>query len=285
MPCSIRAEARYPLFNTLLVKKNTLDALMKSQSLLQKISIVLCRPRIPENIGAAARAACNMGMRQLVVVSPENPDQERMLKLATHKAASLIKEMKVCETLDQALASFGYIIGTTARVGGERRSMVSPREIAPDVIECALQNDVALLFGPEDRGLTNDEIRFCHQLVRIPTADFSSLNLAQAVMVLCYEIYLASIKPLPTARSRLATSEELELMYEKVKDTLMEISFIQPENPEHWMMNIRRFCSRLGLRSTEVNLIMGLCRQVAWYGRHCFEEGKREGTLQNQHHS
>jgi tRNA/rRNA methyltransferase len=250
---------------------------MEHNTLMHKFSIVLCRPRFPENIGAAARAARNMGIGRLIVVEPENLDQERMLMMATHNAAQLIERMDVYNSLDEALAPFGYIVGTTARTGGVRGPIFSPREMASSVFRHATENDVALVFGSEDRGLTNEDIRFCHQLVRIPTAQFASLNLAQAVMILCYEICAASSKPPHKVSPRLASSQELERMYERVKEILIKVSFIRPDNPEHWMMNIRRFCSRMTLRSSDVNLIMGMCRQVNWYGKHCREQGRHEG--------
>jgi tRNA/rRNA methyltransferase len=250
---------------------------MEQNILMKKFSIVLCRPRFPENIGAAARAARNMGIGKLIVVRPENLDRERILMMATHNAAPLIEGMDVYDSLDEALAPFGYIVGTTARTGGVRGPIFTPREMASEVFRYASENDVALVFGSEDRGLTNEDIRFCHQLVKIPTAEFSSLNLAQAVMILCYEIYLASFEPPHKVSPRLASSQELERMYEKVKEILIKVSFIRPENPEHWMMNIRRFCSRITLRSSDVNLIMGMCRQVNWYGKNCHEQGRDEG--------
>ena len=235
--------------------------------LLKNFSIILTRPRIPENIGAAARAACNMGIGGLSVVAPEDPDQEKMLKMATHKAAHLIRGMKVYSDLKDALANFSYIAGTSARTGRGRRSILSPREAAPLLVQKAEQNKIALVFGSEDKGLTNAEISLCHQLVKIPTAGFSSLNLAQAVMIVCYEVFLANFKPQQKDIPRLANSQELELMYKKVKETLIKISFIHPSNPDHWMMNIRRFCSRIGLSTNEVNLLMGVCRQIEWYGK------------------
>jgi len=206
-------------------------------------------------------------MGHLIVVDPESLDRERMLRMATHKAAHVVKEMRVYPALKEALSEFHCVVGTTARTGGVRRPIFTPREVASELLKFAPHNHVALVFGSEDRGLTTDEIRYCHWLVRIPTAAFSSLNLAQAVMIMSYEVYLASLTPPEEVIPRLATSQELELMYEKVKDILIKISFIQPENPDHWLMNIRRFFSRIGLRSTEVNLIMGICRQVSWYGK------------------
>lgn len=246
---------------------------MDADSRLKNIFVVLSRPLIPENVGAAARAVSNMGLGGLAVVAPENPDEERMLKLATHKAAHHVRQMKVHADLKEAVADCGYIVGTTARTGGERRPVFFPREAAQEALRHAEENKIALVFGSEDRGLTNEEIRLCHRLVQIPTAEFSSLNLAQAVMILSYEIFLAAFVPSERAVPRLATSRELELMYERVKETLIKISYIEPNNPDHWMLNIRRFCNRIGLRSDEVNMLMGVCRQIDWYGEAC-----RQGT-------
>jgi tRNA/rRNA methyltransferase len=248
---------------------------MSMDSLLKNFSIVLSHPRIPENIGAAARAAYNMGIGELIAVAPENPDLGKMLMMATHKATHLIKGMKIYPTLKEALTNFNYIVGTSARSGRGRRSVLSPREVAPILVQKADQNKIALVFGPEDKGLANAEICLCHQLVKIPTADFSSLNLAQAVMLICYEVFLADFKPQKKDIPRLANSQELELMYAKVKEILIKISFIHPSNPDHWMMNIRRFCSRLGLSRNEVNLIMGVCRQIEWYGKSCEQKHKK----------
>ena len=125
-------------------------------------------------------------------------------------------------------------------------------------------NDVALLFGPENWGLTNDELPFCHALVTIPTGECSSLNLAQAVMVMAYELFTAqSAKPHPTPR--LANSRELESMYAMLQATLVKINFISHQNPEHWMFNVRRLFSRYGLRAREAQVIKGICRQIDWY--------------------
>jgi len=240
---------------------------MPLNPLFKQFAVVLNRPRIPENIGAAARAICNMGMGRLVVVSPENPDPERMLRMATHKAAHLVERMQVYSELEEAVSGFGYIVGLTARTGGVRRPLLTPREVAGTLFPIAAQNEIALVFGSEDKGLTNHEIRHCHQLVKIPTAQFSSLNLAQAIMIVCYEIHVAGAQSPKRVVPKLANSAELERMYERVKDILIKISFIQPENPEHWMMNIRRFCSRVGLQTAEVDMIMGICRQIDWFGK------------------
>jgi len=125
---------------------------------------------------------------------------------------------------------------------------------------------VAILFGPEDIGLTNDELRRCQALITIPTSEkLRSLNLSHAALIVCYEIFLASTAVPERFKPRLATSVELEGMYTQIKDLFVRIGFINPQNPEYWMLNVRRFFSRMDLRSRDVKMIRGLCRQIDWY--------------------
>ncbi|HBZ54246.1 MAG TPA: rRNA methyltransferase [Syntrophobacteraceae bacterium] len=231
---------------------------------LDNIAVVLHRPHYPENIGAAARVAKNMGVRRLVVVDPIDCDLTRILKMATHVAEDIVADMEIFDSLRDALAPFQYIVGTTARVGSQRRTAKSPRRIAQELVAISQNNHVALLFGPEDRGLANQELKYCHGLLTIPTANFASLNLAQAVMVVVYEVFLAGIQELAPHVPRLASSYELEGMYDHLKNTLAKIHFVNPQNPEYWMNSMRRFVNRLGLQAREVKTIRGICRQVDW---------------------
>lgn len=244
---------------------------------LDNIAVVLHGPRFPENIGAAARAMRNMGLSQLLVVTPECLDMQRIAKLATHEASDIIDGMRICDTLDAALSDFNYIVGTTARLGGLRQTLRTPRTMAEEIVPLSQENRVALMFGPEDRGLTNEDLRFCHMLVNIPTFEFKSLNLAQAVMVLCYEIFnAASDKATPT-EPKMAARYELDAMYTGLKDTLIAIDFINPENPDYFMFNIRQAFNRLKLKSREVQIIRGLIRQVNWYGQKRYADGLADG--------
>ena len=235
---------------------------------LDNLTVVLHKPRLAENIGAAARAACNMGLSRLIVVQPEDLDQERMLKMATGPSAELIQRLQVYDDVATALGGFQYIVGTTARLGGAyRQSPLSPRELAQQLVAISRRNQVALLFGPENWGLTNEELAYCHALVTIPTSEFRSLNLAQAVLLVAYEIFLAREEAPPRFVPRLANSFELEAMYAELQDTLMKINYIGHQNPELWMMRLRRFFSRHGLRAAEVQVVRGICRQIDWYVR------------------
>lgn len=245
---------------------------------LKNVCIVLSRPRYPENIGAAARAMRNMGFEQLIVVDPQNCDLSRILKMATHAAIDVVEQMLVYEDLQTALEPLNYIVGTTARLGGQRQLVGTATRLAQKLAPISENNRVALLFGPEDRGLTNEDIRFCHELINIPTAEFSSLNLAQAVMIMCYELRRYNQPKAKTFVPQFANRNELDGMYAQLKDILVRISYIQPENPEYFMNIIRQFGTRMKLRAKEVSIIRGICRQIDWYGKKCFQDGlKKKG--------
>ncbi len=237
--------------------------------MLDNIAIVLMEPKYPENIGAAARCAMNFGISRLIIVRDEAPDQEKMLKMATHKAKHLIEQMQQFTGLEQALAPFSHVVGTTAREGRKRKIENSPRHMLDTILPLLENNKVALLFGPEHRGLTNDDLKYCQTTVTIPTADFSSLNLAQAVAILCHELYWGAMYADRTSQSgpRLADSHELEGMYEHVEEMLNRIGFLNTNDSTYWMRNIRHFLGRVGLRAKEARIIRGFCRQFLWYDK------------------
>lgn len=245
---------------------------MSVQVNLDNIAVVLHRPRYPENIGSAARAVCNMGIGRFIVVDPRDCDLTRILKTATHFAADIVEGMEVFEDLETALAPFQYVLGMTVRVGSQRPTDSDPRKVAESLIPISQENLVAIVFGPENWGLTNAELRLCHALVTIPTAGFASLNVAQAVIILCYEILLASQENGRGFAPRLATRHELEGMYEQLEETLVNINFINDENPDYWMQHVRRFFSRVDMRARDVKMIRGICRQIERYG----SRGSRE---------
>ncbi len=233
------------------------------QANLSNFAVVLCEPRYPENIGACARCCKNMGISRLIVIRPENPDWEKMSKLATHEAVDLLENMQTFDDLRTALAGFNYVVGTTARTGRQRRTTIRIKEVASDLAALSNNNQIAILFGSENWGLNNDAISLCHTVVTIPTSDFSSINLAQSVMVICYEIFTAMAANSVVA-SKLANTAELEGMYGHIKDFFAEIDFLNPENPDYWLLNTRRLFSRVRLTSLEVRVIRGFCRKALW---------------------
>ncbi len=234
----------------------------------ENIVIVLNKPKYPGNIGAVARCAANMGLDQIIVAGGGNPDREDILRMATHFAADKVDRILYFDRLEEALADFHYVVGTTSRLGRGRLSTLQPRALAAELVDRSQNNRIALLFGPEDFGLTNDELKYCHSLVTIPTSeDLKSINLSHAVMILCYEIFLAGREGREVFTPKLATSRELEGMYGQLKEVLTNIGFINPQNPEYWMLKVRRLLSRVGLYSKDVQIIRGICRQIEWYGR------------------
>lgn len=248
-------------------------------SILDNIAIILVQPKFPENIGAAARSAFNMGLSRLIVVRKDPPEHEAMAKMATHKAAHVLDKMEIHSHLEDAIKPFSFLVGTTARRGRQRGLEQSPRQIVSSMREIIPNNQVAILFGPENCGLTNEELKYCHATSAIPTADFSSLNLAQAVAIHCYEVYHGLIhaqKDLEPTQ-QIATSFELEGMYQHVEEALVKIHFLQEKNHSYWMNNIRRFLGRLQLSSKESNIIRGICRQFLWYTGQDGEQKNKTG--------
>ena len=248
---------------------------MENKIKKENISIVLVETQIPENIGAVARAMNNMNIGRLILVNPKNLDPARIEKTATTHSLHLLENMEIHNALGKAIAPFQYIVGTTARLGSMRPALSTPQYLARDLIPISQNNMIAILFGPEDRGLSNEELRYCHTITSIPTSDFSSLNLAQAVMIICYEIFKASSEVQEKHFPRMANSFELDGMYEHLRSVLLKIGFLNPQNPDHWMLNIRRFLSKYPLRAREARIIRGICRQIDWYtGRAGKSQGK-----------
>ncbi len=235
----------------------------RHNDLLNNIAIILVAPKYAENIGSAARAAWNMGISRIIVVGKEYPDHDKMLKLATHNAAHIIDSMEFHEHLSDALRPFSQVIGTTARKGRHRIPGNNPREIMQLIMPLLAENQVAFLFGAEDRGLTNDDLKFCQLRSVIPTADFSSLNLAQAVAIHSYEIFDAVIHQQKTTshKPKLASSHETENMYNYIEDSLSQIDFLQEKSHDYYMRSIRHFLNRIQLKTSETTLVRGICRQ------------------------
>ncbi len=202
-----------------------------------------------------------MGITKLAVVCPERLDRSRILKMATHEASHLVENMLLFHDLKEALSGFNFVAGTTARTGRHRLPTHGPRQLARTVAPISQVNKVALLFGSENSGLTNEHLEMCQAIVTIPTAGFSSINLAQSVMILCYEMFCACTETTKRA-PRLATLQELEGMYRHLSEMFCAVGLVNPQHPSYWLHLARRFLGRCHLKSKEIRLIRGLCRQV-----------------------
>lgn len=243
--------------------------------MLDNLTIVLVTPKFSENVGAAARACANMGGARLCVVNPQRWEPKKAAALATPKGMEILDAMRVETSLVAALAPHTAVWATTARHGGWRKAILTPAQAAPDIIQAMRTASAegaggpAVVFGAEDRGLTNEEIEICGQLLTIPTAeDAWSLNLAQAVLIVLYECFNAlpkrPFRPGAPFKSRLINLQEREILYQALQEALLAIDFLKDDNLDYWMLPVRRLLQRQQLRRNEFNLVMGVCRQILW---------------------
>ncbi|HJY80502.1 MAG TPA: RNA methyltransferase [Candidatus Binatia bacterium] len=232
---------------------------------LTNLRIVLVRPRYSGNIGAVARAMRNMGINDLALVNPPRLRRRAADTMAVH-ARNVLDTMHVHPSLRAAVADCGLVIGTTCRPGLYRDGALPPRALAPHIVAAAEANRVALVFGPEDSGLANDDLRLCHRLATIPSDPvYPSLNVAQAALLCCYEVFVVARGEAATPLRPLAIAERQELMYEKLKGALLKIGFLHGDNPDHIMFALRRILGRAGLEDRDVRILLGMARQIEWY--------------------
>jgi len=195
---------------------------------------------------------------------------EAAAPLARAEGKAVLENVRVLDDLGAALAGYEHVYGTTARTGGWRKGILTPAAAAPDMAARTRQGgSVAVVFGPEDRGLNNEEISVCGQLLTIPTmSGASSLNVSQAVLVVLYECFKAALErpfePAGPPRSRLITHQEREVLYETLKEALLAIDYLRSDNTDYWMLPVRRLMQRMEIGRHEFNLLMGVCRQMTW---------------------
>jgi len=238
--------------------------------MISNIRIVLIGTLYSGNIGSTCRAMANYGLSDLVLVNPVCADGwSEASKFAVH-GASVLEGRRTVTTFDEAVADCVAVVGTTARLGLYRQHVRTPREAAPGLLALAGGGPVALVFGREDKGLLNDEIARCTHLLRIPTGPgYVSLNLAQAVLLCVYELFLAgdAYEP-PCEKSAPALAAQRQKLLSMWRDMLLLIGFMAPEKADHMMQGIQRIFSRGALTTDDVNILMGVARQSDWAARH-----------------
>mgnify|MGYP001560531347 CR=1 FL=1 len=234
---------------------------------LNRIRIVLVQPTHGGNIGGCARAMKNMGLTRLVLVAPEEfPGAEANARAAG--AGEVLTQARVCATLDEAIADCHLVVGASARARRIAWPILEPDMAARKLVAVAgADREVAVLFGRERTGLTNDELDRCQILVSIPAnPEFSSLNLACAVQVIAYEIRRASAvdgiaRPASAAEmlgEPLATSAEVQQLYRHLEQVMTQTGFLDPRNPRLLMRRIMRLYNRVEMTSNEVNILRGI---------------------------
>lgn len=240
---------------------------------LDHFAFVLFKPRSPGNIGAAARALKNMGLRDLRLVAPQPRNSRTAAAMAVH-AADVLAAATRYPDLASAVADRTLVVGTTARTGLYRSESRPLREAASGLVKDSVANRIAVVFGPEDCGLTNVELKLCQRLITIPTAPaYPSLNLAQAVMVVAYELMNAAGTTAATVDAAIgyAPTVAVDAMLQRMARALTAIGFLPEDNPDHIMFALRAVFGRGGLRPRELDILDGIASQIRWFAEGGYE--------------
>lgn len=241
---------------------------------LNNIRIVLVGTLYSGNVGSVCRAMANMGITDLVLAAPRICDNwEEAVRMAVH-ADDILNNHRKVETLAEAVADCSWVVGTTARGGLYRQHVKTPRELAPELLKLAAHGRVALVFGREDKGLNNEEIGICTHLIRVPVhPEYASLNLSQAVLLCCYELYsaLGTYEP-PVEKSVPASAAQKLKLLEKWRAMLLTIGFMKEDKADHMMQGVQRIFSRGTFSEDDVAIMMGVARQADWAAQHGEEE-------------
>ena len=232
------------------------------------IRIVLVNTSRPGNIGGVARAMKNMGLRRLYLVAPRDYPHEQADWRAV-SAKDILDTAIVVPTVEDAITDCQFVVGTSAR---ERRipwPLLDARQCAERMAVASSQEQVAVLFGREDRGLTNEELRVCNLHLNIPTsAAYSSLNLAMAVQIVAYELHMVMSSPIVSTNdveqwdSPFASQGSMEHFYQHLEETLIDVEFLDPTAPRQLMSRLRRLYSRVRLDEMELNILRGVLTET-----------------------
>jgi len=232
---------------------------------IENINIILINTSHPGNIGSAARAMKTMGLKKLTLVAPERFPDPKALELAAG-ADDIIETAHCVDSFQEAIQKAGLVIGTSARNRALPWPMLTPRELGALAITESTQHEVAIVFGRERIGLTNDELERCHYHVMIPAnPDYSSLNVASAVQIIAYELRLASLTT-PTEDAkwdyRLATHDEMEQFFHHLENTLIKLQFLKPSAPRKLMPRLKRLFLRTRPDVMEMNILRGILSEI-----------------------
>ncbi|MDR3300248.1 MAG: RNA methyltransferase [Candidatus Accumulibacter sp.] len=236
---------------------------------LSRVRIVLSNPSHPGNIGAAARAMKTMCLSRLYLVRPKKfPDPDAVARAAG--GGGVLARAVICATLDEALSGTVFAAALSARRRNLGPEHLQARDAAPLILEMAGSGDVALVFGNETAGLSNDEVQRCQRTVFIPAnADYTSLNLGAAVQLLCYELRLAACAGRPPEATKTvpfssppADSDDLERFYAHLERVMVSTGFLDPTQPKRLLPKIRRLYARAALERDEINILRGILDAV-----------------------
>ena len=239
--------------------------------MLKNIRVVLVEPSHPGNIGSAARAMKTMGLHRLYLVNPKEFPHLEATALASG-ASDVLEGAICCSSLMDALHGTVFSVASTSRHRELSHVVLNAKESAERLLSDSFVGDVALVFGPERTGLSVEDASLCNAIAMIAcNPQYSSLNLAQAVQVFCYELALVSEEFLSTTfkgkRASPASHEEVEMLMTHLEDVLIEVDFLKPKNPGRLMQRLRRLILRSDLEKEEVNILRGFLGAVQKKGR------------------
>jgi tRNA/rRNA methyltransferase len=223
----------------------------------------------------------NLGAKELAIVGKARTRSFWARAMAVH-GRDVLAETQCYESIRAAIADCTLVVGTTCRSGLYRSHSRSPREVAPEIVRAAEKGKAAILFGPEDHGLSNKDLEHCQLLVTIPThPEYQSLNVAQAAVICLYEVYVASMVSAGESSINRAEAEHVERLFDIMRNALLKIGFLDSENPEHMLLALRRIFGRAGLEDKDVRILTGMFRQIEWYadrGWKVVEEKQKRGV-------
>jgi len=246
----------------------------------ENVVIVLVEPQGPRNIGSVCRAMLNFGMVDLRLVNPQTDHLLHEARQMAVKATTVLEEAKLFTSLGDALADCALSVGTTRRFGRYREDMLHPDEAAKLLLPVTVDGRVALVFGREDKGLHTAELDLCQRFVTIPTSDLlPSMNLAQSVALCLYEISKTKgeLSGAQHGRKQLASNDTMERMYQHMRDSLVKVGFLDPQNPDHILRSFRRILGRAELNEREVKIMRGLFSQLDYLDGELQRLRKMEG--------
>lgn len=231
----------------------------------ENITVVLVEPQGPRNIGSVCRAMLNFGLVDLRLVNPQTDHMLHEARQMAVKATTVLEAAKIFTSLEDALADCALSVGTTRRFGRYREDMLHPDDAARLLLPLTADAKVAMVFGREDKGLHTAELDLCQRFVTIPTSDrLPSMNLAQAVALCLYEIgkVRGELAGAAHGRKQLASNDNLERMYQHMRESLTKVGFLDPQNPDHILRAFRRILGRAELNEREVRIMRGLFSQI-----------------------
>lgn len=241
---------------------------MTAHDALQNVIVALCEPRDVVNIAGTVRAMMNTGLRRLRLIAPADYDAYRIEGIA-HGADVVLDHVEFFDTLEAAVADAAYVVGTTARRRTAKFVWGEPRDTAPEILARAADGPVVVVFGREDKGLSNEELDLCDRLLRIPTdPERPSLNLAQAVLLVCYEVWIEAGAselrgtPRERRRSQPASAAELRDTFDELEKALAAIDFFKTRNPPAIMRTVRAVLRRAEPDRREARLFRAVAYEI-----------------------